>query len=101
MGADPGTLAAGFEDALKFGLHVGAIVDRDYCCEEQVREIEAELARHLEFFHLHARKEIENYLLVPAVLERALDRALAERLRRTGERSDKRQTILARISHRR
>ena len=86
-------LAAGFEDALKFGLHVGAIFDRDYCCEEQIGEIELELARHLEFSHLHTRKEIENYLLVPAVLERALDRAIAERLRRTGERRDKYQAI--------
>jgi hypothetical protein len=29
--------------------------------------------------HIHARKEIENYLLVPAALDRAIEQAMGER----------------------
>ena len=78
-------LASGFEKALGFALHVGAIFDRDYWCEDHIDQILNELRRHLEFSHIHRRKEIENYLLVPAVLERALKKAIQERERRTGE----------------
>ena len=52
-------LAAGFEDVLRFELHVGAIFDRDYCCDEQIQQIEAELARHLEFSRLRAQGDRE------------------------------------------
>ena len=86
-------LATGFEHALRFELHVGAIFDRDYWCDEHIREIEEELRRHLEFSHIHTRKEIENYLLVPVVLERSLSRAMAERHRRTGQRREWRESI--------
>lgn len=86
-------LAAGFEDALGFELHVGAVFDRDYHCDEQIEQIQVELDRHLEFFHLHARKEIENYLLVPTVLERTLEHAVAERFHRTGEATENHQSI--------
>lgn len=78
-------LAAGFEHALGFDLHVGAIFDRDYWCEEEIDQIKQELSRHLEFSHIHSRKEIENYLLIPSILERTLGRALRERARRTGD----------------
>ncbi|MEW8509133.1 MAG: AAA family ATPase [Candidatus Thiodiazotropha sp.] len=77
-------LASGFETALGSKLHVGAVFDRDFWCDEQLDAMTAELTAHLEFAHIHLRKEIENYLLLPSVLERALDRALDERARRTG-----------------
>jgi hypothetical protein len=80
-------LASGFETALATNLHVGAVFDRDYWCDEQLAEIRDELAAHLEFAHIHERKEIENYLLIPTVIERALGRAIDERERRTGVRS--------------
>lgn len=77
-------LAAGFERALGVNLQVAAVYDRDFWCDEQISHIVADLSSHLRFAHVHRRKEVENYLLVPAVLERALDRAIAERNRRTG-----------------
>lgn len=78
-------LAFGFESAMGVSLHVGAVFDRDYWCDEELAQIQAELGAHLEVAHIHLRKEIENYLLIPAVLERALERALAERARRSGD----------------
>jgi hypothetical protein len=73
------------EKTLGESLHIGAIFDHDYWCPEEVKSIEAELNQHLDFAHIHTRKEIENYLLVPGVLERAFKKALAERSRRTGQ----------------
>jgi predicted ATPase len=75
-------LAMGFERALGVTLQVAAVYDRDYWCEEQLTQIRTELAAHLSFSHIHARKEIENYLLVPSVLARALEKAVQERNRR-------------------
>ncbi len=71
--------AWGIEKALGSTLAVAAIFDRDYMCEEEVAAMEADLGQHLRFAHIHARKEIENYLLVSAVLQRALVRAVKDR----------------------
>lgn len=86
-------LASGFEQALGFELHVGAVFDRDFWCKEEITTIQDELERHLEFSHIHDRKEVENYLLVPAVLERVLEKALRERERRVGEVRERTHSI--------
>lgn len=86
-------LAAGFEKALGVQLHVAAVFDRDFWCDEQIDEIKEELSRHIQFAHIHDRKEIENYMLIPEVLERAVDKALAERQRRTGVVVERTQSI--------
>ena len=77
-------LATGFEQALGFELHVGAVFDRDFWCDREISHIKEELGQHLEFSHIHDRKEVENYLLIPSVLERVLEKALRERERRVG-----------------
>ena len=48
-------------------------------------QLKGELEREIDFAHFHHRKEVENYLLTPAVLDRAAQKALDERERRTGE----------------
>lgn len=78
-------LAAAFEEALGFKLHVAAVFDRDYWCDEEVAVIQRELAQHLQVAHLHRRKEIESYLLVPQVLNRAIDAAIRERNERVDD----------------
>lgn len=78
-------MAAAFGEALGFDLKVGAIFDRDYWCEENIQEIQAELDRHLSFAHIHSRKEIENYLLLPDLLDRATASAIREREVRSGQ----------------
>lgn len=71
------TLASGIADALGSPLIIAAVYDRDYYCQEHVDLITGELSRHLALARFHERKEIENYLLVPDALDRALERALA------------------------
>ena len=80
-------LAWGIEKALGTPLRLGAVFDRDYFCAEEIDQILAKLKQSLETAHFHARKEVENYLLTPAVLERALARCLEERSQRTGEQT--------------
>lgn len=77
-------LAASFQEALGFELKIAAIFDRDYWCDEEVTRVESELAKHIECWHIHSCKEIENYLLVPSVIERALSSAVRDRDVRNG-----------------
>jgi hypothetical protein len=79
------TLAAGIEQALGAPLKIAAIYDRDYYCAEEIDMVHTTLAQKLFLAHIHERKEIENYLLIPAVLDRALARAALDRVTRTGE----------------
>ena len=78
------TLADGIGQALGTPLMIGAIYDRDYFCPEEIAAVTETLSRHLRLAHVHQRKEIENYLLVPEALDRAMARAVADRASRTG-----------------
>jgi hypothetical protein len=70
-------LAGGIGDALGAPLMIGAIYDRDYHCDEEVAGVLNDLGSNLTLAWVHERKEIENYLLVPAALDRAVERAIA------------------------
>jgi energy-coupling factor transporter ATP-binding protein EcfA2 len=85
--------AWGFEKALGGTLRVGAIFDRDYYSDEEIKDISDKMSRHLRLVHIHSRKEVENYLLNPDVLERALGKALAERERRAGIKVSRSKTV--------
>ena len=78
-------LAWGLEKALGPKLRIAAIYDRDYRCEQESIYLSKELENKIEFVHFHKRKEIENYLLSPEPLNRAVMQAIRERSRRTGE----------------
>jgi energy-coupling factor transporter ATP-binding protein EcfA2 len=71
--------AWGIEKALGTPLAVAAVFDRDFMSDEEVAEMETQLQSDLRLVHIHARKEIENYLLIPEVLQRALTKAIRER----------------------
>jgi predicted ATP-dependent endonuclease of OLD family len=73
------TLAAGIAEALGSPLSIAAVYDRDYYCIEQINEVVEALSENLKLAHVHARKEIENYLLIPSALARALGQILSER----------------------
>lgn len=77
-------LATGIEKTLGGSLLIGAIFDRDYCSSEEIEKINKELNEHLDFAHFHKRKEIENYLLIPEVLARAIKKAILESSKRNG-----------------
>ena len=77
-------LAWGFRNTLRSELRIAAIYDRDYRCDEQSTYLREHLEREIQIAHFHGRKEIENYLLSPQVIERAARRAIEERARRSG-----------------
>ncbi len=76
-------LSWGLNKTIGANIFIGAIYDRDYWSEEEIKSIKEELDENLDFSHIHDRKEIENYLLVPSVLERVLEKAIHDRERRT------------------
>ena len=63
----------------------GGIFDRDFRPDEEIDQITKNLGRELALSVILARKEIENYLLIPVALDRTLDRLLTEMARRSGE----------------
>jgi len=77
-----------FKHMIKAPIAVGAIFDRDYWPDAQVVEIKAKLDASLSFAHIHKRKEIENYLLEPSVIERVVSKLICEREKRTGIRTN-------------
>lgn len=78
-------VAWGIEKIIGNPLKIGVVFDPDYRSKEEIDEILKELRKQVAFAHFHGRKEIENYLLVSRVLERALSDALAERSARSGD----------------
>lgn len=78
------SFAWGVKRAIDAGMKIFAIYDRDYYCDEEVAHITAELRAELTNATILGRKEMENYLLQVAVLQRALDKQLEARRKRTG-----------------
>jgi energy-coupling factor transporter ATP-binding protein EcfA2 len=79
-------LASGIAEALGAPLMIGAIYDRDYFCDEQIADVRQRLEATLKLAWVLERKEIENYLLVPAALDRAIVRSLRARQERGTEK---------------
>lgn len=77
-------LSWGLKNTLGADISIGAVYDHDYWCNEQIHETEEALREELVFAHIHKRKEIENYLLIPAVVYRAFAKAIEERKKRAG-----------------
>jgi energy-coupling factor transporter ATP-binding protein EcfA2 len=69
-------LASGIADVLGSPLIIAAVYDRDYFCQEFIGVVLGALHGHLPVAHVHARKEIENYLLVPDALDRAIEQTV-------------------------
>jgi len=65
-------------------LVVGVVLDRDYRCDEEIESIRQELTQRLKLTHIHSRKELENYLLDPVVLDRALKHKIVDASIRRG-----------------
>jgi energy-coupling factor transporter ATP-binding protein EcfA2 len=76
------TFGWGIAKAFESQISIGAVFDRDFFPDQQIETIQTELNRDLKFSHIHARKEIENYLLLPKALYRALISAVKDRAKR-------------------
>ena len=63
---------------------LGAVVlDRDFRSDEEVDALTSDLSSQFVFARSLARKEIENYVLVPSVLDRAIQKAVRRQARRS------------------
>lgn len=79
------SFAWGLKNTINASISIFAVYDRDYYCSEEIEATLASLRAELTFAHVHQRKEMENYLLVIPVLERALLQQIEARNRRSGE----------------
>jgi predicted ATPase len=77
------SIADGMQKAVERRLIFAGVFDRDYRTDEEATAVTKDL-QFLRYCHILVRKEIENYLLVPSVLDRALEKALRDRAKRTG-----------------
>jgi hypothetical protein len=75
--------------------------DSDYHTEEEIAERYAEAAQHKINLHVWRRKELENYVLVPAAIRRAIQQRASKRRRVTVEDIEAKLTELADELHRR
>lgn len=78
------SLKAGMETTLGGKVLAGAIFDRDYRRADECAAIQAECETFCAFAVVHQRKEIENFLLVPQAMDRALQQRIEDRARRGG-----------------
>lgn len=75
---------AGIESTIGRKICAGIVFDRDYRSAEEVGMLLDDFRSFSDLQHIHERKEIENYLIEPAPLQRAVDKRIAERRARTG-----------------
>jgi hypothetical protein len=75
-------LGWGISKALGNAINVGAVFDRDFFPELFVADIEAQLAAELKLAHVPNRKELENYMLIPTAIERAIASAIHDKAKR-------------------
>lgn len=78
------SLKRGMETTLGTKVAAAAILDRDYRSAEECNCIAAACEGFCDLAVVHDSKEIENFLLVPAAIDRAAAGRLADRARRTG-----------------
>jgi hypothetical protein len=62
-----------FEKVLKAEIAIAGLLDRDYRCQEEIDQLLQQTRSTVPNFNILAAKEIENYLLVPAALARAVN----------------------------
>ena len=77
-------LKTGMEATLGSKIVAAAILDRDYRCDEECDAIAEGCKDFCNYVTVHKRKEIENFLLVPDAIDRALASKVADQMRRSG-----------------
>ena len=66
-----------FERVLRADIAIAAVLDRDYRCEEEIRQIKNNVPTSIPNFFVLERKELENYLLDPHAITHAINARLA------------------------
>lgn len=78
-------LKLGMETTLGGSILAAVILDRDYRSESECDEIVQQSNSFCNTVILHSCKEIENFLLIPAAMDRAANNKAEDRSKRTGE----------------
>lgn len=68
-----------FGQVLKAEISIAGLLDRDYRCDEEIEEILVGMRETVPRFHILGAKEIENYLLVPHAIGKAIETRLRGR----------------------
>lgn len=77
-------LKAGMETTLGSKIVGAAVLDRDYRSDSECEAIVKACQSFCDFVVIHGRKEVENFLLVPAALDRAAVLKAREKAKRSG-----------------
>lgn len=75
----------GMETTLGGNIKAAAILDKDYRCDKECVSITNECNSFCDYVVIHRCKEIENFLLVPAAIDRAATRKVADQAKRSGD----------------
>jgi predicted ATP-dependent endonuclease of OLD family len=76
----------GIELTLGTKILKAVVFDRDYRAPEEIKNLTKDFRKYAALAHIHKRKEIENYLLDSAVLQRAVEKRVIERAERLGKK---------------
>lgn len=77
-------LKSGMETTLGGTILAAAILDKDYRSQLQKDAIVAECKKFCAMVAIHSCKEIENFVLVPSAIDRAAERRIIDRAKRSG-----------------
>jgi len=77
-------LKAGMEETLGGRIVAAVILDRDYRSDAECESVSAKCSQFCEFVRILQRKEVENFLLVPAAIDRAAKKKVVDRVVRSG-----------------
>ena len=75
----------GIEKTIGYKIISAVIFDRDYRSDKEVQEEKEDLENGNIFVHIHSRKEIENFLIIPESINEAINIRIKERNNRTGQ----------------
>jgi hypothetical protein len=78
------TFSEGVMATLGTKISVAVVFDRDYRSRAEVDAEMSDLKAFCNYAHIHNKKELENFLLVPTALERAIGQRVEEQNKRTG-----------------
>jgi energy-coupling factor transporter ATP-binding protein EcfA2 len=78
-------IAEGFKLALGGNVSVAVVLDRDFRSDEEIAAVVKALRPMSAIVHVHSRKELENYLIVPGAIQRALERRVRDNINRGGK----------------
>ena len=79
------SLRTGMETTLGSRILAAAILDRDYRSDKECAGITKKCREFCEYAKILDRKEIENFVLMPSAIDRAVARRVSDQVRRTGK----------------